>query len=92
VGPILADSYCKFIAPVTFPDRLRIGVRVNEISPRGDRFQMEYLIESERLGRPVAVGTTVVVSLNYETGAKCDLPEKWLTHIETIEGELPTAS
>ena len=42
VGPIVADSYCRYKAPVTFPDTLAIGVRVTEAE--ANELQLEYTV------------------------------------------------
>jgi acyl-CoA thioester hydrolase len=49
VGPILHSTHCRFRLPLTYPDRVRVGARATEL--RDDRFTMEYLVVSERLGR-----------------------------------------
>ena len=38
VGPILASASCKFKFPLTYPDRVLVGVRVGDIG--ADRFAM----------------------------------------------------
>lgn len=83
VAPILANTSCKFLAPVTYPDRLRIGARVIEVD--ADRFAMEYAIESEKAGGIVTVGSAQVVTFDYETGSKVDVPQDWVDGIERLE-------
>lgn len=83
VAPILAATACRFRAPVTYPDTLRIGARVVEVGE--DRFKMEYLVHSERLQRVVAQGEGVVVSFDYAAGRKTTLPEAWRACIASIE-------
>lgn len=75
VGPILAETWCRFKAPLTYPDTVRIGARITEIG--ADRFAMEYVVASQRLDRVAAVGGGVVVSYDYRAGKKAPLPPAW---------------
>ncbi len=90
VGPILATATCRFRAPVTFPDDVRVGIRVSTVDR--DRFTMEYAVASERLGRLAATGDGIVVSVDYATGKKAPLPEAWRQGILRVEGEMPPSS
>lgn len=42
IGPILAHTECKYLAPLQHPDDLTIGVRVKELLPKA--FIQEYLV------------------------------------------------
>ena len=84
IGPILAATSCRFLAPVSYPDRLAIGARTSEI--KEDRFVVDYAIHSEKADRVVAIGDCVVVSYNYQDGHKIDVPQKWREAIRDIEG------
>ena len=75
VGPILAETWCRFKAPLTYPDTVRIGARISEIG--SDRFTMEYVVASRRLDRVAAAGGGVVVSYDYQAGTKVPLPAAW---------------
>ena len=88
VGPILATATCRFRAPVTFPDSVRVGIRVREVG--ADRFTMEYAIASDKLGRVVATGDGVVVAVDYATGNKAPLPAAWRRGIESVEASGPS--
>ena len=83
VGPILADASCKFYAPVTYPDTLRIGARVSEVGE--SRFTIEYEIVSESLGRAAAGGDSMVVSYDYADGRKVPVPDDWNAAIAELE-------
>jgi acyl-CoA thioester hydrolase len=84
VAPILHSVSCRYRAPLTYPDEVEIGVRV--ASRGADRFEVEHAIYSRRLARVVAEGRGVVVSYDYDEGAKAPLPAAWLAAIERIEG------
>ena len=73
VGPILHSTHCRFRRPLVYPDSVQVGARVTELS--ADRFAMEYRIVSRNSGEVAADGGGVVVSYDYEAGAKTPLPE-----------------
>lgn len=83
VAPILAATSCKFLRPLTYPDDIAIGARTTDIG--ADRFTLEYAIKSEQADRLVAIGDSVVVSYDYETAQKVDLPDEWREAIERVE-------
>ena len=49
IGPILAETTCRFRAALSYPDTVSIGARVASIGE--DRFVMRYAVFSHRLGR-----------------------------------------
>jgi len=75
IGPILAATSCKYIAPVVYPDTLWIGI--NTLNIEKDRFSQEYVIVSESQKKLVAKGTGTVVSYDYKNKCKADIPESW---------------
>ena len=75
VGPIVAESKCRYKAPVTYPDTLHVGAKIVEIGE--DRFKIEHIIVSEKLARTAAVGETVIVSYDYEKRRKTPMPQVW---------------
>ena len=83
IGPILASIQCRYKFPLTYPDTVRVGVRVSEIGV--DRFTMVYRIVSARHQRIAAEGDSVIVSYDYRLGSKVPLPETMRTAIEAME-------
>src|SRR5690348_14424540 len=63
VGPILAATQARFRKPLTYPDTVLIGARV--VSVGADRFTLEHLVVSERLGAVAAEGQGVVVAYHH---------------------------
>lgn len=80
-GPILASTSARYRRPVSYPDRLFIGVRV--LSLELDRLTIEYRIVSRKLNALAADGQAVVVSYDYNAGAKCPIPDSVRAAIET---------
>jgi acyl-CoA thioester hydrolase len=85
VGPILAETRCRFRIPLTFPDTVAVGARVDALAPQG--FMMQYAVASRRHGKIAAEGDGRIVTLNYATGRKAPLPEPVHTRIQALEGE-----
>lgn len=83
VGPILHSTSCRFRAPVTFPDTVRVGARVVDIGD--DRVRMEHTVYSERMGKVAATGDALVVSFDYAKGEKAPVPAEWRKHIADLE-------
>ncbi|RRJ85432.1 acyl-CoA thioesterase [Aestuariirhabdus litorea] len=72
-GPILASTQCRFRAPLTYPDSVRISARIESIAD--DRFTMRYRIWSHKLDCVAAEGEGVIVYFDYRAGAKCSIPD-----------------
>jgi acyl-CoA thioester hydrolase len=86
VGPILASTDCRFIAPLTYPDTIRIGARVTEFGD--DSFVMQYCVVSEKLGRVAAKGQGLLVSYDYENGKKAPVSQTIKDRIEALESSV----
>jgi acyl-CoA thioester hydrolase len=90
VGPILASTQCRFRIPLTYPDTVRVGVKITDIAE--DRFVMRYAVVSQRLQKLAAEGEGVIVSFNYRESQKAPLPEVIRQRIAAIEAAGATAS
>ena len=75
IGPILAWQDCKYIFPITFPDKAIVGIKTAEIL--ADRFFIETAIFSERKNRIAAYGQQSIMAYDYEHLRKADLPLAW---------------
>ena len=73
VGPILARTQCRFMAPLTYPDTVHLGTRVSEIGD--DRFTMLYRVVSEARDVVAAEGDGRIVMLDYNANCKAPIPE-----------------
>ncbi|MDH3647681.1 MAG: acyl-CoA thioesterase [Gammaproteobacteria bacterium] len=83
IGPILAETKCRFRAALTYPDFIVTGARVTDI--QDDRFGMQYAVASYRLGRIAAEGSGLIVSYNYQTNQKIALPDEIVRRIRELE-------
>jgi acyl-CoA thioester hydrolase len=83
VGPILAETACRFRAALAYPDTVSIGAKVARMGE--DRFVMHYIVFSHRLGRIAAEGEGVMVCFDYRQNHKAPIPDKLRRRIEQIE-------
>lgn len=89
IGPILAATQCRYKIPLTYPDTVTVGARVDAIET--DRFVMKYLTVSHRHQRPAAVGEGEMVTFDYRKNRKAQIPDEIrdkILHLEkSIRGE-----
>ena len=83
IGPILGSTECKFIFPLSYPDNIMCTAQVTDI--KVDRFYMEYRVFSLTHERLAAKGTGVIVSYDYNSKKKVELPMAWQNTITSIE-------
>ena len=73
INTVVASNQCKYIAPVFYPDCIKIGVRVEEI--RNSAFRMSYLLYSEKQEKVVAIADAVIVCVDKHSMLKATLPD-----------------
>lgn len=83
VGPILAETRCKFKIPLTYPDKVSIATRVTELQE--DRYVMEYRVVSHNHRRVAAEGEGLIVAYDYNAKKKATIPEEMKRRIAEIE-------
>ncbi len=86
IGPILAETSCKFRKPLAYPDTVWIGIRVAMVEL--DRFIMSMCLVSEKLEKIAAEGTALIVSYDYSAKRKAALPETIRRSIEAVEASV----
>lgn len=75
IGPVVAWIDCKYIRPVTFPDKVLLGIERKEILD--DRIVLETKIFSEKQNRLVAICKQHIVSYDFKRRMKAPLPLNW---------------
>ncbi len=85
VGPILAETRCRYRIPLTFPDTVVVGARVSVLTPEG--FTMQYAVASRRHGKVAAEGDGRIVTIDYANGGKTPLPDVVRQRIRDLEGD-----
>lgn len=84
IGAILAQTNCKYLKPLTYPDQITVGAKVKSMGKSS--FVMEYIIVSEKMGVS-ATGEGVIVIYDYNNSEKAELPLVTKEAIEKIENE-----
>ena len=72
-GFILGFQDCKYIFPVTFPDTVIVGAKVVEIGK--DRIYFQSHVFSKKYQRLAAISNQTIVTYDYATLQKVDVPE-----------------
>ena len=66
VGPILAETSCKYKAPLTFPDTILVGVSTDLQSIDEYSMLMRQAIFSEKMQRVAAESTAKIVAYDFK--------------------------
>ena len=82
IGTILAQTVCKYLKPLAYPDQIIVGAKVKSIGKSS--FVMEYIIVSEKNGVS-ASGEEVIVIFDYNNSKKAELPLVIKEAIEKID-------
>ena len=85
LGPILAETSCRFKRPLVFPDRVLVGATVLENHEFG--FLMQYGVYSQQQQAVTTIGTGRIVMVNYNNGQKVKPTEKLLKLIAEIQNQ-----
>jgi acyl-CoA thioester hydrolase len=83
IGPILAETQCRFRLPLEYPDVVTVGARVSEIG--ADGFLMNYAVLSHRHERVAAEGSGRIVSYDYENKCKAPLQQELRERLAKLE-------
>ena len=85
IVPILAWQDCKYIFPVTYPDRVVIALDIIELLQ--DRALCEGKIYSKTHERIVAISKTLLVAYNMKELKKHPFPQAWRKSFTDFYGE-----
>jgi acyl-CoA thioester hydrolase len=88
VGPILQATSARFRKPLTYPDTISIGARVQEIGD--DRFLLQHVIVSHKLVAVATEGLGTIVTYDYTNQRKVPVPDEVRRRIEALEATAPT--
>lgn len=83
IGPILANTQCRFKIPLTYPDTVSVGAKVDDIE--NDRFLMKYLVVSHKHRNIAAAGEGMLVSFNYHENKKAPIPDEIRARMTDLE-------
>jgi acyl-CoA thioester hydrolase len=83
VGPILAATQARFRKPLTYPDTISVGAHVSALAE--DRFTMDHVLVSKKLGAVAAEGQGTIVTFHYGDGKKVPIPDELRKRIAELE-------
>ncbi len=86
VGPILHSVCCRYRFPLTYPDRVRVGVRVLDIGE--DRLTVHHRVVSVQHNRIAAEGEGIVVMYDYKRNQKAPVSPTLRAAIERLEASV----
>jgi acyl-CoA thioester hydrolase len=72
-GPILSYQDCYYKAPLTYPDTIYVGAKIESIEE--SKIIIQHSIMSKKLNRTAAEGEAHMVWYNYEEKKKALLPD-----------------
>ena len=87
LGAILAETYCRYKMPVTYPDTVLVAVRVLPDTIDKFSFRMQHIIISQQHQRIAAEGWTRIVCYDYREKRKTSIPARLKEKILAIEKE-----
>jgi len=83
IGPILASTQCRFKMPLTYPDVVTVGAKVDTIEK--DRFTMKYAVISNKFKKVAALGEGLLVTFDYQNNKKALIPDEIRDKIIDLE-------
>lgn len=83
VGPILAETSCRFKMPLTYPDTVLVATKVTAIEK--DRFMMDYRVVSTKHKKVAAEADCVIVTFDYRENKKVPVPDDLRRLIMEVE-------
>ena len=83
IGPILASTQCRYKIPLTYPDHVMVGAKVETIE--NNRFIMKYAVISHKLKKIAAYGEGVIVTFDYQNNNKAPIPDEIKARIIDLE-------
>jgi len=86
IGPILASISCDYRRPLTYPDTVHAGVRVNKIG--NSSFRMDHVVVSEAQKVVAAEVRSTIVVVDYKRNKSVPVPDNVRAAIEKIEGKV----
>ena len=85
-GPILSETSAKYLAPVSYPDTLSVGIR--SIRAEGGKLIQQYAIWSHQQSRLVTKGESTMLFFDYKIGRPCDIPAELAQRMIKLEPSL----
>ena len=85
IGPILAWSDIKYIAPVVYPDTVKIDFDIVRL--KEDRLECQAHLYSTAQNRLVAISKNTIKAYNIKKLKKAEIPSHWIRQLREHYGE-----
>ena len=85
IGPILAWSDIKYIAPVVYPDTVKIDFDIVRL--KEDRLECQAHLYSTAQNRLVAISKNTIKAYNIKKLKKAEIPSHWIRELRRHYGE-----
>lgn len=85
IGPILAWSDIKYIAPVVYPDTVKIDFDIVRL--KEDRLECQAHLYSTAQNRLVAISKNTIKAYNIKKLKKAEIPSHWISQLREHYGE-----
>lgn len=85
IGPILAWSDIKYIAPVVYPDTVKIDFDIVRL--KEDRLECQAHLYSTAQNRLVAISKNTIKAYNIKKLKKEEIPSHWIRQLREHYGE-----
>jgi len=83
IGVILADVHIRYLEPIYFGQRIKVGVYIAELRNKSMTWQQN--IVDDETGKEIAKGEVVMVTYDYREGKTIRIPQDWREKISKFE-------
>ena len=73
IGPILSFQSCNYKAPLTYPDRIYVGAKIDTIE--GSKITIKHSIVSKKQNRLVSEGEAHIIWYDYENQKRASISD-----------------
>jgi acyl-CoA thioester hydrolase len=84
---VVKSTGCRFVAPLSWPDRIAVGARVARLSDEG--MLMQYLVVNAASSQVAALGESEIVALKVADGTRIPFPQELRDRISEMQSTRP---
>jgi acyl-CoA thioester hydrolase len=84
IGIILVETTCTFKEPISFGQRIQVGVRTTRLGNKS--MEMLHAFQDVDSGQEMATARSVIVTYDYRQQRSIKVPQTWREAIESFEG------